>query len=132
MHPDVLKSRSTMTVVVTPEMTATLDDLVAHPIYSTFWIAYHAELCARMAIASHFEPNEDAVGTGLELQHVAMAAVGATVTISATVMEVVGSRIRCAIEVQHAASGRVLAHGTQDQYVLSRDRLAALVAQACS
>lgn len=123
-------STASLTVTVTNTMTAHLEDLVHHPVYGTFWVAYHAEVAARMALAPYLEDNEDAVGSELSICHHAMAGVGATVLISAQVVQVERSRVRCTFTIHHVASGTLLATGTQEQVVLSRDRLAELVSAA--
>lgn len=118
MHPDVLHGIGTVDLTVTPEMTATLDGKEIHRVYSTFWLAYHAEVAARRAIEPYFEADDNAVGSGLEIKHLAMAAIGAHVRITATVCSVEGRAIRCAIDARVIPSGTVIATGTQDQIVL--------------
>ena len=117
-------------IVVTEQMTAKLEGLVSHPVYATFWLGYHAELAARRAIQPYFELGENAVGTALELRHHAMAAVGASVQIRATVTQVSGRFIRCRVEAMHQATKALLAEGLQDQVVLSNDVLEQKIAQA--
>jgi len=108
---------------VPEEMTACLEDMVRHPVYSTFWLAYHAEVAARKAIEPYFEEGEDAVGASLSLQHLGMAAVGAHVLVRAKVTTVDGNRIRCEVQATTVNDLAVLAKGTQDQVVMSRDSL---------
>jgi len=107
--------------VVTEEMTACLEDLVKHPVYSTFWLAYHAEVAARKAIEPYFEEDEDAVGASLSLTHLGMAAIGAHVLVRAKVTEIDGNRIRCEIQATTVKSLAILAEGTQDQVVMSKN-----------
>lgn len=118
MRNDVAQGVGTVDVVVTPEMTATLDGKEIHRVYSTFWLAYHAELAARRAIEPSFEVDDNAVGSGLQLQHLAMAGIGAHVHITARVAEVNGRRIRCDIEAVVLPSKTRIAIGSQEQVVL--------------
>lgn len=118
MHQDVLHGTGSVELTVTPEMTATLDGIEIHRVYSTFWLAYHAEVAARRAIEPYFEGDDNAVGSGLEIKHLAMAAVGAQVRVTATVASVEGRMIRCTIDARVLPSGTVIATGTQDQVVL--------------
>lgn len=117
------RSTASFTVTVTEEMTARLEGLVHHPVYSTFWVAYHAEVAARMALAPYLDDHEDAVGSELTVHHHAMVAVGATVIVTATVVGVERSRVHCAITIHHVGSGTLVASGTQEQVVLTKERL---------
>lgn len=117
-------------VTVTTEMVARLDDRILHPVYSTFWLGYHAEVAARRAIEPFFEEHENACGTGLSIRHKAMAAVGAHVVVQASVTQINGNRILCRIEARIANSDIILAQGTQEQAVLSTERLTELAAEA--
>jgi predicted thioesterase len=121
-----------MRLRVTAEMTARFFDCTIHPVYATFAIVEHAEYASRQAIIGFLEPEEDAVGTHVELEHMASAAVGEVVEITATVIEIDGRTITCAV----TAKGRegIIARGTQRQRVVSKrrlaDRIAALNANA--
>lgn len=122
MKPEVQSSSATVLVTVTPDMVASLDGQLIHPLYSTFWLAYHAEVAARKAIEPYFEEGENAVGAGIALEHEAMCPVGARVTVTATVTEHRGNRILCSIVAQ--TPSRVIARGTQTQIVLPASLIA--------
>lgn len=119
MRNDVATSTGTVDIIVTPEMTATLDGREIHRVYSTFWLAYHAEVAARRAIEPFFEGDDNAVGSGLQITHLAMAGIGAHVRITARVVAIDGRRIRCDVEACVVPSMTCIARGTQDQVVLS-------------
>lgn len=128
MKPGVASASYEFETPVTPEMAATLDGRLLHPVYSTFWMAYHAEVAARLAIEPYFEDGENAVGGVVEVRHEAMAAVGDTVRISASVVEVKGRKIVCEIEV-HSRSCRIGA-GRQVQITMEDTEIKRLVAEA--
>lgn len=128
MKEAVATSLGVVELRVTPEMTATLDDKAIHPVYSTFWLAYHAEVAARRAIEAYFEEGENAVGGALELRHEAMCAVGDTVRIEAQVTEVRGRKIVCSI--QAFSSSRRIARGSQTQIVMPQSKIQELVEEA--
>ena len=115
-----------MRLRVTAEMTARFFDCTIHPVYATFAIVEHAEYAARQVIIGFLEADEDAVGTRVELEHTAPAAVGEVVEITARVTAVDGRDITCEI----AARGRngIIAHGTQRQRVVSKRKLAERIA----
>ena len=124
MHQDVAHGIGIVDIVVSPEMTATLDGTEIHCVYSTFWLAYHAEVAARRAIEPYFDTEDNAVGSGLAIEHMAMAGVGAHVRITATVSEIDRRRIRCTFEAHVLPSATLVARGTQDQIVLPAHVLA--------
>lgn len=97
-------------------MAASLDGRCIHPLYSTFWLAYHAEVAARKAIEPYFEEGENAIGTGLSLEHQVMCPIGARVRITATVTRFDGKYVVCAIEAR--TDFVEIARGTQTQMVL--------------
>lgn len=116
MRVEVCSSSATIYVTVTPDMAASLDGHRIHPLYSTFWLAYHAEVAARKAIEPYFEEGENAIGTGLSLEHLAMCPIGARVQITATVIEYDGKCVICAVEARTDTT--LIARGTQTQLVL--------------
>lgn len=117
-------------VTVTPDMTAKLDDRLIHPVYSTFWLVYHAEVAARRAIEPYFEEGDNAVGSSISIQHKAMAGIGAEVRITARVSSVTGRHVLCTIEAWAVTTNTLLAEGTQGQVCMSSEALAARCEQA--
>jgi predicted thioesterase len=112
-------------ILVTSEMTASLNGKEIHPVYSTFWLAYHAECASRLAIEPFFEEGENAIGAELHLRHEAMSSVGTIVRVVAQVEEISEREGRvhcivCAIEafcMTHSGEQRV-ASGSQTQIIL--------------
>jgi predicted thioesterase len=121
MKENLLGSTATICVVVEDNMTATLDGNEIHRVYSTFWLAYHAELAARRALEPFFEQGENAIGSAIEIRHRAMTPVGATVDITATVTYVNGTTVRCAITAKNKHT--LIAEGMQEQVVLPAHEL---------
>jgi len=130
MKPGIESAVGYVDVIVTPDMSATLDGHEIHPVYSTFWAGYHCEVAARRAIEPYFEDGENAVGSGLSINHRAMAAIGARLTVTAKVSSISGNRIVCTVEVRTLESRILLAEGTQEQVVLPTVRLQELVKHA--
>ncbi|GIV54415.1 MAG: thioesterase [Candidatus Kapaibacterium sp.] len=128
MKPDVRSSSATVQITVTPDMAASLDGRVIHPLYATFWLAYHAEVVARKAIEPFFEDGENAVGAGLQLEHRGMCPIGASVTVTATVVDYTDNRIVCSILARTTQTE--IARGTQTQIVLPATTIADKVARA--
>ena len=128
MKPEVAQSIGVFECVVTDEMTARLDGRLIHPVYSTFWLAYHAEVAARRAIEPFFDENENAVGGDIALRHEAMCAVGETIRVEAKVIEVTSRKVVCSIEA-FASTGRI-ASGLQTQVLLNQELIDKLVREA--
>lgn len=130
MKPEVCTSAAQTEVEVTSDMTANLDGKEIHKVYSTFWLAYHAEVTARKAIEPYFDEGENAVGGALSVKHLAMTPVGATINITAKVVEVQGSKIVC--EIEAVWGSKLIAIGSQTQIVDTKEHLNSLVERAYS
>lgn len=130
MKAGIENSVGSIDVIVTPEMSAQLDGREIHAVYSTFWLAHHAEVAARRAIEPFFDDGENAVGAELSLKHLGMTAIGATVRITARVSEVRGSRITCVIEARVGNKNTLVAEGIQVQVCLADALLQEKVAHA--
>lgn len=132
MKPEILQAKAELIITVTNEMTASLNGTEIHPVYSTFWLAYHAECVARKTIEPYFEPGDNAVGGAITLIHKSMAAVGATIRLIAEVELVAGNRIICAIKafVQTTTGEHCIAEGSQTQIVLPQSTITTLIQRA--
>ncbi|MCO6465549.1 MAG: hypothetical protein J5I53_02940 [Bradyrhizobiaceae bacterium] len=130
MHPNVAFSVGVVEFTVTAEMTAQLDGREIHPVCSTFWMVYYAEVAARRAIEQHFAEGEDAVGAAIQLNHRAMCGVEADVVVEARVVQIEGNRIRCSIKATAKNTNTLLAEGIQDQVVMRTEVLASKIAAA--
>lgn len=128
MRAEVLGHTAEVRVRVTLEMVAALDGVVVHPVCSTFWIAYYAEVAARRAIEPFFEEGENAIGAALHLEHIAMAPVGSELLVRAVVERMEGNRVWCRWEA--FAAGQRIAQGEQLQVILPHERIQALLRQA--
>lgn len=128
MRPEVERSTAVFECTVTPDMCATLDGVAIHPVYSTFWLAYHAEVAARRAIEGYFDEGENAVGGEVCIRHEGMCAIGDHVRVEARVTNVREKMITCSIEA--FSSTRRIASGHQVQIVLPQTRIDELVNRA--
>lgn len=111
-------------IAVTPEMTAQFEGKEIHPFYSTFWLAYHAELAARKLIEPYLTADVEGIGHKLSLTHHSPSAVGETVTVQATLTAIRGNKIYAKIEA--SVGKRSIARGTQVQALLPRAKVEAL------
>jgi len=128
MKNGIITASHTFDILVTEEMLATLDGIVIHPVYSTFWLCYHVELCARKTIEPFFEDDENACGGGIDIIHKAMAPLGATVTISTRVSKLSDKTIICEFVAYHGET--LLANGTQTQHYFPQSKIDTLISNA--
>lgn len=110
-------------VVVTQEMTATVDGRQIHPIYGTRALVAHIEQVCRALLEPHLEPDEEGVGHRIEAVHIAPARVGASLVVTATVADVGPRRLLCEIAVREGT--RLVANGAFEQRVVDREAFAA-------
>lgn len=102
-----------------------LDGLVRHPLYSTWAMAYHCEVAARKLLAPFLDPEEEAVGAGLVIEHLAPAPVGGEVRLVCIVSKIVRNRVYCHLDVYW--KNRKIGRGSHLQVVMPRRRFEALV-----
>jgi fluoroacetyl-CoA thioesterase len=104
-----------------------MDGREIHPVYGTFWLAYHTEVVSRRVLEPFLEPGEEGVGVSVSVRHIGMAAVGETIHFEAVVAAVNGRRILCTITAKTPRA--LIAEGTQEQAVLPAEVLKARVAE---
>jgi enoyl-CoA hydratase len=112
-------------VTVTEEMCPAFGGVVVHRVYSTWSMAEHMEVAARMVLAPNLEPGEEGIGSHLSIDHLSPCPVGARVRVVATAAEVGPSTLVC--EVVAYDGDRVLGRGRQVQRILPRDKLRSLI-----
>ena len=117
-----------VTAQVTEAMCPAFEGVVVHHVYSTWSMAYHMELAARMVLAPHLEEHEEGIGSHLSIDHLAPTPVGHTVRVVAEATEVDDTTLVC--EVTAYDGERLVGQGRQVQRVLPKSKLKALIARA--
>ena len=117
-----------VTAEVTEAMCPAFEGEVVHHVYSTWSMAYHMELAARMVLAPHLEAHEEGIGSHLSIDHLAPTPVGHTVRVVAEATEVDDTTLVC--EVTAYDGERLVGQGRQVQRVLPKSTLKALIARA--
>jgi len=111
-------------LTVTDAMTVHFDELgTTHPVYATWMMIKHMEEAGRKAILPFLEPGEDAVGSAIDVVHLAPTPAGATVRARAVVERVEGRRIHCRVEAHNEREK--IGEGRTVQVVVARARLEA-------
>ncbi len=117
-----------VTAQVTEAMCPAFEGEVVHHVYSTWSMAYHMELAARMVLAPHLEEHEEGIGSHLSIDHLAPTPVGHTVRVVAEATEVEDTTLVC--DVTAYDGERLVGQGRQVQRVLPKSKLKALIARA--
>lgn len=115
-------------ITVTAEMCPAFDGVVVHEVYSTWSMAHHMELAARMVLAPHLEKHEEGIGSHLSIDHVSPAPLGHQVRVEARAVELGPTTLIC--EVIAYDGDRIVGRGKQVQRILPKSKLAALIERA--
>lgn len=89
-----------MTITVTEAMTAAFDDEYVHPVYGTAALVRHVEQVSRRLLVEHLEPEHEGVGAEISVRQLVPVAVGATVTLTATVVAATSRRLETKVDVR--------------------------------
>ena len=99
-----LGAKGSFTLVVVPEHLANrFKDAMLPPVLATPVMIMMMENAALNAIKPYFEPGQTAVGTRVDVEHLAATPVGRTVTANAVVTKVDGRKIEFQIEASDGA-----------------------------
>jgi fluoroacetyl-CoA thioesterase len=79
-----------------------------------------AATCA--AIETSITDDQSSVGTRVQLDHVGASAVGAVVSVTATIVYVDGRLVRFEVVAQQGPEEKVVAHGEVTRVVVDRER----------
>jgi fluoroacetyl-CoA thioesterase len=123
MHAIPLGTTGTFTLLVKPEHLANrFKDAILPPVLATPIMILAMENAALNAIRSYLEPNESALGTVVDIRHLAATPVGQCVTASAEVIQVNGRRIL--FRVTASDETEEIGAGTHERAVIDLPRLA--------
>lgn len=102
-------------------------DTALPPVFATPMMVRAMENAALNAIRDYLEPGESAVGTAVDVRHLAATPVGHQVTASATVTRVEGRKIW--FDVTARDENENIGSGTHERMVVDLKRLGARLAQ---
>jgi fluoroacetyl-CoA thioesterase len=127
MRPIPKGARGTFTMQVRPEHLASqFKDPLLPPVFSTPVMVMMMENAALNALRPFLEPGESAVGTVVNVQHLAATPVGQTVHAEAEVTESEGRRI--AFKVAARDEREEIGRGTHERMVIDLKRFEARLA----
>jgi fluoroacetyl-CoA thioesterase len=108
------------TITVGPDNRISFADQRMPSILATPWLIAHLEYTARDAIAPLLDENERSVGAYVEVEHLAPAPEGFTVTCRARVIHVAGTSITFQVEAHDGVE--TIAKGIHRRRVIDVDR----------
>lgn len=122
MRAITLGAKGSFTLVVTPEHLANrFKDAILPPVLATPIMVMVMENAALNAVRAHLEPGESALGTVVDIRHLAATPAGQHVTAEAEVTEVDGRRIVFAVTARDEVEE--IGRGTHERMVVDLRRL---------
>lgn len=119
---------ATVEFLVSKKMQPQFDGIIIHPVCSTWDLAHQFEIAARKALVPHLEESEEGIGSHLEIDHIAPAALGSTVKVTATISELDESTVVCTLEA--ISKNTVVATGKQIQRVYPAEIIRQIISNA--
>ena len=113
--------KKVFTKTITDEDHAGFGGKRVHAVYATFALARDFEWSSRLFFIDMMEPDEEGVGTFLQIEHKSPAFSGEEVTMTATVDKIDGVELICTIVAK--VGQRVIATGRTGQKMLKKDQL---------
>jgi fluoroacetyl-CoA thioesterase len=122
MRPIPVGAKGTFTLRVTPARLANqFKDAMLPPVFATPMMIMAMENAALNAIRAYLEPGESAVGTAVDVRHLAATPVGHDVTAEAEVTRVDGRRVE--FNVTARDEEEEIGRGTHERMVVDLRRL---------
>ena len=122
MRPIPVGSKGTYTLRVTPAHLANqFKDAALPPVFATPMMVTAMENAALNAVRDYLGPDESAVGTVVDIRHLAATPVGHRITAEAVVTKVDGRRIEFKVTARDEVEE--IGNGTHERMVVDLDRL---------
>jgi fluoroacetyl-CoA thioesterase len=123
MRPIPIGAKGTYTMRVTPAQLANrFKDAMLPQVFATPWMVTMMENAALNAIRDYLEPGESAVGTAVNIRHLAATPVGHQVTATAEVTKVDARRIE--FNVSAHDDTEEIGAGTHERMLIDMARMA--------
>ncbi len=113
--------QETYTRIVEEEDFAKFENGIVHEVYSTFALVRDAEWSGRLFVLGIKEEDEEGIGTGITVEHIAPAFLGDEVVFTSTLEGVEGTEVVTAYEAR--VGERIIARGVQKQRVLKKSKI---------
>ena len=122
MRPIPVGAKGSYTLRVTPAHLANqFKDISLPQVFATPMMVTAMENAALNAVRDYLDPGESAVGTGVNMRHLAATPVGHRITAEAEVTKVDGRRIEFNVSARDEIEE--IGNGTHERMVVNMDRL---------
>jgi fluoroacetyl-CoA thioesterase len=122
MRPIPVGAKGTYTMRVMPAQLANqFKDAILPQVFATPWMVTIMENAALNAIRDYLEPGESAVGTAVNIRHIAATPVGHQVTATAEVTKVDGRRIEFSVSARDEVEE--IGNGTHERMLVELARI---------
>lgn len=123
MRPIPVGAKGTYSLRVAPaHLASQFKDAALPPVFATPMMVTAMENAALNAVRDYLEPNESAVGTAVNIRHLAATPVGHRVTAEAVVTKVDGRRIEFNVSARDEIEE--IGSGTHERMIVDLGRLA--------
>jgi fluoroacetyl-CoA thioesterase len=116
---------ATINVIVTPDMFASFEGKLVHPVYSTVSMVYHMEWVSRQIILPFLEDHEEGMGGAVNVKHIAPCIEGSEVSITATVTDLHDNTVITNVKAE--SRGRLVGVGEIKQVILPKKTITELL-----
>lgn len=107
-----------LSVVVTEDMFPAFGGIVVHETMSTVAMVHHLEWVGRLVILPFLEGDEEGIGGGIAVEHIAPAPLGKTVHFFAEATGVTPRQVTCKVWAEHDKAR--VGEGTLTQFIRKR------------
>lgn len=121
MRPFAGGETAEMDFTVTAEMEAAFGGKTVHRVLSTWALVHHLEWVSRQLLEPHLDAGEEGAGAGVNVRHLAPAAVGSLVRVRAVARPSQPGRL--VTDVEATSAGQVVATGQVFQAIWPRQEL---------
>jgi fluoroacetyl-CoA thioesterase len=122
MRPIPVGAKGTYSLRVAPaQLASQFKDAALPPVFATPWMVTAMENAALNAVRDYLDPGESAVGTLVNVRHLAATPVGHQITAEAEVTKVDGRRIEFKVSARDETEE--IGNGTHERMVVDLARL---------
>lgn len=115
--------KNTITLTVTPDLTADKVGSGALEVYSTPMMIAAMENCCLSCVSPYLEEGSTTVGTRINVTHDAASPVGAEITVECTLLEV--DRRRLVFEVTAKCGEQTIGGGSHERFIVNAEKFMA-------
>lgn len=117
--------QTTWCITVSESMVPSFEGTVIHPVLSTVAMVHYMEWVGRRLILPYLSDEEEGIGGGISVTHLAPAPVGTRVDFYAEATALEANRVECRVWAEHAKAR--IGEGTLTQFILPKWQIEARI-----